>query len=225
MEGGKREAVKRKRRLGKGGGVREVKTNGTLLEAFHFLVGEDPSHPPPSFSVLGNGLTWYDEGSISPSGFCVGLASGEAGQVRPGKRGGGGWDQNIYSPRSFLKRSFLRLGCVSCLEVIFPPKDTLLPIFHHSFDLATIGLGLGTAPSGFLALGFLSIPCSSLLLPQYRKQTLCTGSIYLLLGLGVKWGKGWILWKMLWGGGRESRDKSLWEVHEDSLSEVYNINI
>lgn len=57
MEGGKREAVKRKRRLGKGGGVREVKTNGTLLEAFHFLVGEDPSHPPPSFSVLGNGLT------------------------------------------------------------------------------------------------------------------------------------------------------------------------
>ena len=204
-----------------------MKTNGTLLDAFHFLVGEDPSHPPPSFSVLGNGLTWYDEDSISPSGFCVGLASGEAGQVRPGKRGGGGWDQNIYSPRSFLK-SCLRLGCVSCLEVIFPLKDTLLPIFHHSFDLATIGLGLGTAPSWFLALGFLSIPCSSLLLPQYRKQTLCIGSICLLLGLGYwgrKWGKGWILWKMLWGGGRENRDKSLWEVHEDSLSEVYNINI
>ena len=108
-------------------------------------------------------------------------------------------------------------------------SDTLLPIFHHSFDLATIGLGLGKALSVFLALEFLLIPCSSPLFPQYHcKQIFCPGSICLLLGLGYwgrKWVKGWILWKMFWEGGRENREKSLWEVHADSLSEVYNINI
>lgn len=47
------------------------------------------------------------------SGFCLGLASGEAGQVRRLEEVSGG-DQSIYSPRSFLK-SCLWLGCVSCL--------------------------------------------------------------------------------------------------------------
>lgn len=100
---------------GKGGGVREGKQKlWTLLVTFHLLIQGRPLsillHP----SLCPRRWT-YMMLVRAPlfSGFCLGLASGEAGQVRRLEEVSGG-DQSIYSPRSFLK-SCLWLGCVSCL--------------------------------------------------------------------------------------------------------------
>lgn len=194
-----KEEKRKRKRMGKGGGIRE----GERKAENYPIPGSRPLSILLHLALCPRRWTYKDVIQNTPLLWLpLGLSNGEGGQVNGRRREN---EVSIFislqSVSEKLPGARLSLLSVGHLSSQRHP----LPIFSHSFDPVTMGLGLGTASPLLLALGSRSNPRSSPWLPQYCcKQTLFRCSTCLLLGLW-DWGRKWavvrILWKMLWRGG------------------------